>query len=195
MKAWWQIILGLISGLLAAGIILLAASPPRGESILLLPSPAPLPLIVHVSGAVLNSGIYTLPVNSRVADAIQAAGGSLSSADTQMINLAAPLEDGTKIWVPQTTVLESSPMGSHTAVPTQESPYFSKGGALVNINTASLADLETLPGIGPATAEKIITYRQEKGPFSTLEAIQNVSGIGPATYERIKQLITISGSS
>jgi competence protein ComEA len=66
---------------------------------------------------------------------------------------------------------------------------------VVNINTASQANLETLPGIGPATAAKIIAYRQEKGPFTTLEAIQGVSGIGPATYDRIKDLITISGGS
>jgi competence protein ComEA len=119
-----------------------------------------------------------------VQDAISAAGGFLADAEKSQINLAALLEDGEKLDIPYiegASPVLATPGATVVAVTTE----------LININTASSADLESLPGIGPTTAQKIIDYREQNGPFINAEDIINVSGIGPGTYERIKDLITV----
>jgi competence protein ComEA len=137
-----------------------------------------------------------------VAEAIQAAGGLLPEADAQSINLAAQLQDGDRLLVPTTvptplavTVQVPSRAGAQIAIPTQTSPgIISPTTGLININTANQQELESLPGIGPVTALKIIDYRQSHGPFKDIEAIMDIKGIGPATFERIKDLITVGST-
>jgi len=141
-----------------------------------------------VIGAVANTGVYDLPVDSRVEDAIAISGGFAQDADQESVNLAAELKDGAQIAVPTQKVVQSS---STTPPTTDSKPPVAKTFP-ININTANQAELETLPGIGPVTAEKIISFRQTNGEFSIIEDIQKVSGIGPATFENIKELITVN---
>ena len=180
---WWAIAYGVVCGLLAAGIILLGSRFPRGEAIQLRPPPSPQPILVDVTGAVVQPGVYSLPYGSRVFDAIEAAGGLTEAAVTKPLNLAAFLEDGQKVWVPQATA---------TPIPGIPSAERASGvEVLVNINTASQNQLEELPEIGPVTAQRIIAYRETNGPFLKIEDIQKVEGIGQATFEKIKDLITV----
>ena len=136
-------------------------------------------VIVHVAGAVVNPGVYTLTGDVRVIDAIEAAGGMTDEADGDALNLAAPIEDGQKITVYTTeqTAGSGTGTGSNTG--------------LININTASQDELETLPGIGEVIAGNIIDYREDNGSFSSIEEIKNVNRIGDKLYEQIKDLITI----
>lgn len=136
--------------------------------------PEPYSILVHVSGCVRNPGVYQLPANSRVADAIAAAGGELAEADINRLNLAAFVSDGQKINVPA----QAKPGESGLI------------NGLVNINTADQKTLEMLPNIGPTRARRIIEYREAHGGFGSCEEILNVSGIGPKIYESIKELIT-----
>lgn len=190
----WAVVFGVVIGLLAGGVVYLVSSSPRGEPIQLSPPPSPPPLIIHVSGAVARPGVYSLPMGSRLQDAITAAGGFLSEADPEGLNLAAPLEDGALIKIPTRTVSQALPTqpatagsksnpGAATATPADR---------LIHINTATLEELDTLPGIGPVIAQRIIDYRTTYGPFASIESIQAVSGIGPAKFESIKDLITIT---
>jgi competence protein ComEA len=183
MKARWAIPFGVLCGFLAAGLFTLATSPPRGEPIQLLPPPTPAPLQVYVTGAVLSPGLHSLPPGSRVQDALTSAGGVLAEANVTVLNLAAYVTDGERIYVP----LASLPEGrAHST-----DPFLSDEGDLVNINTASQTELETLPGIGPITAQNIIAYRETNGGFASIEAILDVPGIGPKTFEEIQQYICI----
>lgn len=195
MKNGWAIAFGVAGGLIGSAVILLASSPPRGEAIHLSPPPTVPPLIVYVSGGVVHQGVYQLPRSSRVQDAIRSAGGLLPNADVQSLNLAAPLKDGEKIWVPVLSSSYEESRGEAGISPTQtqntgQTPQ-PNSSALININTASQLELESLPGIGPALAQRIIAYRQEHGAFARTEDIIAVPGIGEATYERIKNLITV----
>jgi competence protein ComEA len=183
MKSWWAIPFGVLCGFLAAGLLFLASSPPRGEPIQLLPPPTPLPLQVYVVGAVVQPGLHALPTGSRVQDALVAAGGLLPEANATVLNLAAYVTDGERIYVP----LTSSPEESASST----TPSRSGGYNLININTASQAELETLPGIGPVSAQAIIAYRETNGGFVTIEAILDVPGIGLKTYEEIQYLISV----
>jgi len=199
MKSWWAIALGEVFGLLSAGIILLPSQPPRGNAIVLLPPPTPIPIQVHVSGEVNHPGVYSLSPESRVQDAIQAAGGITSQANSSGLNIAALLEDGLRVQVPAQTPTETpAPI---TGIKTKEqqnssqpiSPPVQSSTTLININTASQDELENLSGVGPVTAQKIIAFREENGSFSSIEEIQKVSGVGPATFEKIRDFITVSG--
>jgi competence protein ComEA len=173
MKTLLNIVYGVLIGLLAVGIIWLAASRPRSEAVTLLPTATPGTLTVYVSGAVATPGVYTLPAGSRVDAAVQAAGGFLPGAEQESINLAKPLEDGQQIDVPG--IVDTSHVNA----------------GRVNINTATATELDALPGIGPTTAQSIVDYRLQNGPFQAIQDIQNVPGIGPATYDGIKDYITL----
>jgi len=194
MKIWWAITIGVVCGLLAAGFLFLVSRPPRGGMVPLLPPPTAAPYVVHITGAVQQPGVYTLPKGSRVGDAIEAAGGLSPDANEQTLNLAAFIQDGERIHVP---AKESLPTSSQSGQPS-DSVFGGNDGSsagtisiLVDINTAGQVELESLPGIGPVTAEKIIAFRETNGPFISIEDIQNVPGIGPVTFEKIKDLITI----
>ncbi len=175
---------GILFGLFLAALIWVVARSPSGEAVVLRPAPTEKPVIVYITGAVPRPGVYALPKDARVQDAISAAGGFLAEAEKSQINLAALLEDGEKLDIPYlqgASPILATPGPTVIAVTTE----------LININTASLAELDTLPGIGPTTAQKIIDYREQNGPFINTEDIINVSGIGPGTYERLKDLITV----
>ena len=152
-------------------------------------------IIVHIAGAVENDGIQKLPENSRVSDAIDAAGGLTSDANTKNVNLAQKIFDGQKIYIPNITededeieLFEKNNSENDTIETTN---IFSSKNGLVNINTATQTELETLPGIGPSTASKIINYRNTNGKFRTIEDIQNVSGVGVSKYAQIEDKITV----
>ena len=146
------------------------------------PTPAPTLLRIHVAGAVDRPGVYELPPGSIIQEAIEAAGGPTSDADLDCINLAQELEDHQQIYVPRRG--EANP-------PPPISGGESGGGGLVNINTATAAELETLPRIGTVTAQKVISYREANGPFETIEDIKNVPTIGEVTFEGLKDLIAV----
>jgi competence protein ComEA len=207
MKNWWGIPFSVACSLLAAGLLYLSITPPRGEPVQLIPPPAPPPLVVHVSGAVVNPGVYEFESSCRVREALEAAGGLLAEADAAALNLAAPLQDGERIWVPakvKAEPLADPPAPEKAAGPAvqvaptapaeTEPPPAPTPEYPININTATQAELESLPGIGPVIAGRIIAYRNEHGPFTRIEEIENVSGIGPKTFEKIKDLIAVTGN-
>ena len=175
---------GLLTGLLSSAALLLVISEPRGLPIELLPAPTLESLRIHVAGAVTQPGVYTLPVESIVEEAITAAGGPLEEAILDMVNMAAVLEDGQQIFVPA--------KGDTSSETYPSDPIFISASAeKININTAPAAKLESLPGIGPSLAKKIVEFRETHGPFLKVEDLLNVSGIGPAKLEEIQDLITI----
>jgi competence protein ComEA len=188
-KSWWVLAFGIVGGLLGAGLLFLVTRPPRGDAIVLLPPPTPLPMVVHVTGAVLDPGVYSLPSGSRVKDAVEAAGGLSPDAAGNGVNLAAFLEDGERIYIPAVTSTLSA--GSTDLSIDRAGEIAGIPSTLININTAPLLELESLPEIGPVLAQEIITYRQTNGLFQRIEDIQNVPGIGTITFEKIKDLITV----
>ena len=152
-------------------------------------------IIIHVSGAVVNEGIVELEEKARVADAIEAAGGVTEDAYMRDINLASLLEDGMKVYIPtKEEVMQKEEnsdyiIGSNNII--ENNNVESKKSGKVNINTATKEELDTLPGVGELTANKIISYREENGKFKSIEEIKEVSGIGDSKFEQIKDLIEI----
>lgn len=140
-------------------------------------------ITVYVSGEVNSPGLVELPSDSRIADAIKACGDFTPLADKAKINLAQKLTDGMQIQVDSKTPINNS---SESINNTNSN---SSNSNLININTATKEDLDTLPGIGPATAQKIIDYRQEHGNFSSIEDIKNVKGIGEAKFSKMQDKI------
>lgn len=144
-----------------------------------LPTFTPAPILVYVTGAVHQPGtLHVLPSGSHVQDVIAAAGGVADLADTSRVNLAAILRDGDHIHVP--LIHQDS---DSAALPT------ASGGNLVYVNTATAVELETLPGIGPMMALRIVAYRDAVGPFKNLDDLDNVSGIGPGTLAKLRGLV------
>lgn len=148
---------------------------------------------VHVAGAVANPGVYEVDPEGRVQDAVDAAGGLSSNAAPHAVNLAQKLTDGQQVYIPtkkEAAQGDASAAGSASSG-VSDSASASAASSLVNINTASEEELDTLPGVGPATAQAIISYRQENGPFAAPEDIQNVSGIGQKKYQDMEGLICV----
>ncbi len=142
---------------------------------------------VHIGGAVRNPGLYYLDPSSRVADAIQSAGGPTADADLDAINLASRVTDGLKIVVPSRVNKENSMVAADSG----QSSGTSVSGGKININTASARELEELPGIGEVLAERIVSFRETNGPFKSIEEIKQVSGIGEKKFESIRDLIVV----
>lgn len=140
-------------------------------------------VVVHVAGAVSSPGVYTLPADSRVDDAVRAAGAT-ADADLSQLNLAQKLADGQKITVP---AAGETPAPADNAAPSDSS----QSGALININTATQEELETLPSIGEVRAQAIIAYREEHGGFRTTDELMEVSGIGEKIFADISPHITV----
>jgi competence protein ComEA len=203
---------GLLAGLLAVGVLLVVARRPPGHPVILGEPPTPIPLRVHVTGAVAQPGVYALPRGSIVQDALAAAGGLTARADVSALNLAQLLVEGDQVSVPELpptltptptlaptdtpapTITVGPGTPTPTPQPTATAPRPTTGptsSKLININTATQAELETLPRIGPAMAARIIEYRTAHGLFKRTEDNMNVKGIGPATYAQIKDLITV----
>jgi competence protein ComEA len=153
-------------------------APPLAEEA----APAASVLVVDVVGAVRRPGLYRLPAGSRVDDALRKARGATRSADLELVNLAAPLVDGQQVVVPARAVAAAAEPGS-AAVPA--------GSAIVHLNSATLEQLDTLPGIGPAMAQRILDYRQQHGAFQSVDELDAVSGIGPARLEQLRPLVAL----
>jgi competence protein ComEA len=147
-------------------------------------SPSPVAVIVHVAGWVRSPGVYELREGDRVVDAIDAAGGPRKGAELGALNLAALLSDGQQVLVGRMA-------GPTTASTPGEAPGGSAAGQLINVNTATAAELEVLPGIGEVLAGTIVAYRDEHGPFGSVDQLEDVSGIGPVTLEEIRDLVTV----
>lgn len=139
-------------------------------------------ILVDVAGWVRRPGVYEFTEGARVIDAIDAAGGARPGAVLSSLNLAAPLVDGTQVLVPKE---------SQSAPTTETGTGTSGATGLVNVNSATNAELETLPGIGEVIAQAIVDHRTENGPFTSVDQLVDVSGIGDATLENIRELVTV----
>jgi competence protein ComEA len=153
-------------------------------------------VVVHVAGAVVSPGVRRLPLGSRVIDALDAAGGALPEADLPRINLAAPLIDGQQVYVPKAGEQPPVAAGAGTgggagAGGGAVGPGGSAPGALVNLNTATAEQLDTLPGVGPSTAAAIIAHRDQNGPFTSVDQLLDVRGIGEAKLEQLRDLVSV----
>lgn len=145
-------------------------------------------ICVHIGGCVLNPGICYLRQGSRIADAVEAAGGMSEDAAVDAINLAKILNDGEQVIVQS----KSDLMQQQTEAPAIDSAVQPQtGSGKININTASSSELQTISGIGQSKAEKIIEYREKSGPFKSIEDLTNISGIGEKTLESIKEYICV----
>ncbi len=199
MKNILYVLIGLMAGFVLAAILLIVTRLPGGQPVTLEPPPTQAPIVIQIIGEVVKPGVYTLPDGSRVQDAVDAAGGLLADANSNSVNLAARLDDGQQINIPsQSGSMSASSAPSvplATSVPftvvSTLTPTAVSSASLVNINTATLEQLDALPSIGPVTAQSIVTYRQQHGPFQHIEDIMNVPGIGPVTFGKIQSLITV----
>lgn len=154
-------------------------------------SSARVALVVHVVGAVRRPGLYRLREGARVADAVARAGGSTPRAELAALNLAAPLADGVQVLVPERVVVAG--LGLAPAVtPDAAAPdgAIAGVGAKVSLATATAEQLDELPGVGPVTAQKILDYRAEHGPFGSVDELDAVPGIGPTRVEQLRDLVT-----
>ena len=159
------------------------------------PTPTPEPISVFVNGQVAVPEIYVLPFNSKVDDAITAAGGFTVQAHTDIVNLAQPLTDGMQVYVPSRSEIGDQPVplvSNGLAGGSSSGSDTPSAGELVNLNAAGKSQLETLPGVGPSTAQKILDYREDNGSFGTIEEVMNVSGIGPSKFEQMAPYVTVS---
>ena len=160
---------------------------------LLLNDSEPLRIAVHVVGAVQQPGVYHLAAGSRGDDAVRLAGGATSQADLKRVNLAAVLVDGQQLWIPrigERLVPNTLPITLPNAAPSNAVP--STGvTALVDINQATVADLDRLPGIGPSTARAIVDHRTRNGPFASVDDLLAVRGIGPAKLAELRALVRV----
>jgi competence protein ComEA len=140
-------------------------------------------VVVDVTGAVRNAGVYRLPAGSRVDDAVERAGGATPGADVEAINRAARLSDGQQVVVPARL---EGPVGAAMGSSAGASPVDPAAAGPISLGTATLEELDTIEGIGPVTAQAIIAYRQEHGGVSSVDELDEIEGIGPATMEALR---------
>jgi competence protein ComEA len=139
-------------------------------------------IAVDVEGAVRRAGLYRLPQGSRIADAVKRAGGATRKADLALVNLAAPLADGSQILVPARASSRGGGGGGGSGEPTA-------APGPVHLNSATLADLDALPGVGPVTAQKILDYRRQHGAFGSVDELDAIPGIGPKRMDQLRDLV------
>lgn len=145
-------------------------------------------VVVHVVGAVMRPGVYALAPGSRVADAVDMAGGALGNAALQSLNLARLLADGEQVYVPTTDEVAAGVASAPAAAGSTGGGVSADG--MIDINRASAAELDGLPGVGPSTAQKIVDDREANGPFATPEDLMRVPGIGAKKFDALKDLVT-----
>lgn len=148
---------------------------------------APADVTVHVAGAVADPGVHVLPAGARVVDAVDRAGGATTAAELDGLNLAAPVVDGQRIYVPEAG--EVDPASVAPGPPPVEGSVAPSGP--IDVNRATAAELERLPGVGPATAAAIVDDRERNGPFAAVDDLDRVPGIGPAKLDAIRDLVTV----
>lgn len=194
MKNWKWLLGGILLGLLLSGLYRLVSLPQNTQSFTLVtvtpnltpePSPTVSLIQVHVVGQVNLPGVYSLPEGANVQDAIDAAQGPTELAQQDLLNLAATLTDGQRVYIPS----------KDEAQVDLDSDQRSLGvtlDSLININTASQEELDTLPGIGSVRAKAIIAYRTQNGFFMTIDDLLKVEGIGETTFNELKDFITVS---
>ena len=186
LRADRKVVALVITAIVAVGSLLQArtapviAPPARPRDAGTSTTPSPTVIVVHVAGAVREPGLYELMPGARVADALEAAGGARSAADLDAINLAGPAIDGAQILVPR-----------KGTAPSSVSPEAGAEPAAISLNVADQATLETIPGVGPVTAQAIIQWRDAQGGFSSIDQLLEVDGIGPATLESIRPYVTL----
>lgn len=202
MKPWVQVIIGILIGLLAAGLIILIAYPDPGIPIELSQptdatgsqNPAVTPtltdMLVQIGGQVRHPGVYSLSPYARLGELIDAAGGLTPQADQARVNFAAILEDGDYFYIPE--VDETVPESAKNAPSHSDANEGNHIQYPLDLNTASQEELESLPGIGPAKAADIIAYREASGDFTTIEELTNVEGIGEATVDALREYLIIT---
>jgi competence protein ComEA len=150
-------------------------------------APEPRRVVVHVVGAVRHPGLYELEEGSRIDDAIEKAGGAKPRAALELVNLASPVADGQQVLVPGA----SGKGGAAAAAGAGGGAAAGAPGQRVHLNTATLEQLDALPGVGPVTAQKILDYRTENGAFSSVDELDAVPGIGPARLEQLRELVDL----
>jgi competence protein ComEA len=165
-------------------------------------------VVVHIAGRVKKPGLYHLPLNARVDDALKAAGGALADADLDAVNLASIIVDGKQLYIPSKKPEISKPIKVDQAyVPERLAPATAQsntrndqsssaklhtpGEGVVHLNSASLEGLQRLPGVGPAYAQRILDYRKEHGGFKRIEELMEVSGIGPKKFEKMRAFLAL----
>jgi competence protein ComEA len=201
LRRYQQFIFGVLASLCITALLLIVARRPAGHPVILPPAPTVRPLRVYVTGAVVAPGVYSLPPASIAQDALQAAGGAGPQADLSQINLARPLADGDQLAVP-TLAPTASPAPAITDRPDTPGidgaapvgtppPPPTAADQKINLNSATVTELDTLPGIGPVIAQRIVDYRTQHGPFARPEDLLEVSGIGEATFNRIKESVVV----
>lgn len=148
-------------------------------------------VIVHIGGEVKNPGLYTITANVRVIDALELAGGMLTTANPDKVNLAARITDGQRIMIPKKKEKKEKKKPTKTPSPSAGSPKPTTRLKKININQASASQLTRIKGIGPKTARLIIAYRNDHGPFKSHNELSHVKGIGPKTLKKISPYITL----
>lgn len=183
--------IGVLLVVTVGGVLLNRPSSPPIEVRAREPLPTPTVMVyVHVDGAVAAPGVYALPAGGRIFEAIEVAGGTLEEADTRELNLAARIADGQKLVIPYRA--EALPSADQAPQAAASSPPAATA-ARININTASQRVLETLPGIGPVTAGRVVEHRQANGPFTRIEQLREARLVNAPTFERIRNLISVDG--
>jgi competence protein ComEA len=175
----WPLSLAVLAAGLAAGVLLLRQEP-APPLVISSPTPGARELRAYVSGAVVNPGVYTFTEGARIEDALRAAGGPTSEADLDRLNLAIRLRDELHVQVPYKPLLVVPVAGGESTL----------AAGVLNLNTASAADLESLPGVGPVTAKRILDHRQSNGPFNKIEELLELKIVGASTFEKIRGRIT-----
>jgi competence protein ComEA len=151
-------------------------------------------MVVHVAGHVLVPGVYTLPPGARVVDAVQMAGGVSPTAQPDAINLAQPLHDGDRVYVPgvdDPSVVAPGVSPAQGGTPDAGSVSSGAPPGPIDLNSATAEQLDTLPGVGPSTAAAIVAHREQNGPFATVDDLDSVTGIGPTKLEALRPLVTV----
>jgi competence protein ComEA len=148
------------------------------------PSLVPADIVVQIAGAVVRPGVYRLPLGSRVGDLVTAAGGPIDGVDAAVLPLAAKVADGQRVYLPK----PGEPVSAAAGVSASGS---SAAAGPVDLNSATVAQLDALPGIGPATAAAIVTYREKNGPFKTIDGLLEIKGLGAAKVDALRELVQV----
>ncbi len=202
-KPWMLILLGVLIGLFVTGGLLLIARPDLGTPIALHPAPSPTPthpplptrtpepILVQIAGAVQRPGVYALAEGSRLTDLITRAEGLAPDADLDRVNQVALLHDGTYFYIP--AVGEAIPETAANAPGYSPAEAAEQYDYPLDLNQAGQEELESLPGIGPSKAADILNYREQSGPFASVDDLANVPGIGEATVESLREYLFVEG--